>query len=107
MKKHPTHNGRPIRRSTFGHAASYDAYLVVARFAMRAAELAAVDWLIHRRKANPYRPGSPAHGAYDRAFNREQLADPHPNFHPIPDLPRARQRNSAHHNEEIPHLRDF
>lgn len=87
----PTTNGRPIRRATFGHAATYDEYLIYQRQRLRAGELGQIDWLLHRRNCNPWRKGTPAHGAYNRSFIREMLADPNPSWPPIPDLPRARQ----------------
>lgn len=86
----PTKSRRPLRRGTFGRAATFDQYLVAARFALRARELAETDWLLHRRNCNPFRRRSPPWHVYEKTFRAEQRANPNPGFAPIPDLPRAR-----------------
>lgn len=88
----PTKWRRPLRRATFGRAATMDQYLVAARFALRAHELAETDWLLHRRNCNPFRKKSPPWHVYEKTFRAEQLSNPNPGFPPIPDLPRARHR---------------
>ena len=95
----PTKSKRPIRRATFGHAATIDHYVKFIRLNMRARELAETDWLLHRRNCNPFRRQTPVHRAYEKAFAAMRRATPNPPFPPIPDLPRARARNSTIGNE--------
>jgi hypothetical protein len=83
-------SSRATRRTTFGRAATYDLYLDGLRRDTRASTLGAVDWMLHRHPACPWRSSGHAGKAYTRAFNAERAQDPRPAFPPIPDLPRAR-----------------
>lgn len=64
--------------------------MLYTRRAMKAADLAAVDWILYRRDCNPWRKGTPVAKAYDRAFTLERRNNPRPALPPIPDLPRCR-----------------
>lgn len=88
--KWPTKFGRPIRRSTFGHAAAQDTFLELMRRETRASMLGAIDWLILRHQACPWRPHTAAAKAYRLGYDRERAENPNPVIPPLPDLPRAR-----------------
>lgn len=91
MFKWPTRHGRPIRRATFGHAATLDYALDDMRRQIRASELGELDHILHQRPACPYRPGSPAAKAYATGYRRQLAKQPRPTHDPLPDLPRARR----------------
>jgi len=95
-------SSRPTRRTNFGRAARYDRYLDGLRRETRASLLGAVDWILHRHPACPWRPTGHAGKAYTRAFNAERAQDPRPAFPPIPDLPRAREPYSQAKDAEKP-----
>jgi hypothetical protein len=88
----PTKSKRPIRRSTFGHAANFDPWLWSYRYATTARLLGEIDWLLHRHSCCPWPHNTHAAHAYNRGFNAERAANPHPDLPPLPDIPRARQR---------------
>lgn len=90
MKRWPTRHGRPIRRATFGHAATLDYALDDMRRRIRASELGELDYILHQRPACPYRPGGAAAAAYALGYSRQLAKQPRPNHGPLPDLPRAR-----------------
>lgn len=92
----PTKSRRPIRRATFGRAATIDDYVHYLRASLRARELGQIDHLLHHRQANPYRRKKAAAAAYDRGFADALAASPYPKTPPLPDIPRARNDKRNH-----------
>ena len=89
------------RRLRFNRAVSHDKYLRDYRNALRARELAELDWFLYRVNCNPFRKKSPARGAYDRAFLRARLADPRPPIDKLPSIPAARRTEQPPRRDEV------
>lgn len=57
--------------------------LVWLRLDMRPAHLGDADWLLYRRRFNPYHKSSFKHAAYERGFVASKILSPCPNWPPL------------------------
>ena len=58
--------------------------IVWIRLEMKPADLGDADWLLYRRRFNPYHPSTFKYAAYERGFVASKILTPKPNWNPIP-----------------------
>lgn len=73
MPEAKTSRRRPAR-PLVGRLTAY----IALRMTERPADLGRIDWLLHGRRANPYRPHSARFAQYNAAYDLERKSTPRP-----------------------------